>query len=306
MKRFLLIGLIAILVPINVAFGSSDELILTAEPKSSIINEGVHPIITGKVTDGEGNPVSNLYVYAFFPSKTAEAMTSNDGKFTLNPFASYPAGEYSIDVYARSETVLSRMTVNFEIIEPENQDPSEWLSNSTSNPNGLILNMNDSILINSTSPLDSPYLQIMEAQKSNSQIKSENDDVNPVDILRKNSKLKLEQDLAANSREIQKEQNRDAFASFVSKLDSIVHAIFWSQFDFTQKRSDDAYQAKLDALGDGKTSLDAMKVYQQEASVSRTEVVDYMKQLNIEHGFTNSTVQDQFDENGKMPRTGGK
>lgn len=303
MNRFLLIGLIAILIPINVAFGTSNELILTAEPKSSTFNEGVYPIITGKVTDGDGNPVSNLYVYAFFPSKTAEAMTSSDGKFTLNPLDSYPAGEYSIDVYARSETVLSRMTVTFEIIELENQDPSEWLSNSTS-PNSLILNVNDSISINSTSPLDSPYLQIMEAQKSNSQIKSENDDIDPVDILRKNSKLKLEQDLAANSREIQKEQNRDAFASFVSKLDSIVHAIFWSQFDFTQQKSDNAYQAKLDALDNGKTSLDAMKVYQQEAAVSRTEVVDYMKQLNIEHGFTNSTVQEQFDENGKIPRTG--
>jgi hypothetical protein len=305
MKYFLLLGLIAFLIPINVVFASSEGLNLVAEPKSSIINEDVYPIITGKVTDDEGNPVPNLYVYAFFPSKTAEAMTHNDGKFTLNPLVSYPAGEYSVDVYARTETVLSRVSVNFEIMAPENQDPSEWLSNSTST-NSLILKMNDSISINSTSPLDSPYLQIMEAQKSNSQIKSENDAVDPVDIIRKNSKVKLEQDLAANSREIQKEQNKDAFASFVSKLDSIVHAIFWSQFDFTQKKSDDAYQAKLDALENGKTSQDAMKIYQQEASVSRTEVVDYMKQLNIEHGFTNSTIQDQFDENGKMPRTGDK
>ena len=44
--------------------------------------------------------VSNLYVYALFPSKTAEAMTSKDGKFTLNPLESYPAGQYTVDVYA--------------------------------------------------------------------------------------------------------------------------------------------------------------------------------------------------------------
>jgi len=303
MKYFLLIGLIAMLIPINIALASSDELVLFAEPKSDTYNVGVYPSITGKVTDGEGNPVSNLYVYALFPSKTAEAMTSKDGKFTLNPLESYPAGQYTVDVYARSETILSRTTVNFEIVEPVNQETSEWLSNSTANPNYLILNASDSFLINSTGNLGSVSLSALEAQQIDSQTNLENED-DSVDVLRKHSKLKLEQDLAANSREIQKEQNRDAFASFVSKLDSIVHAIFWSQFDFTQKISDDGYQAKLDALKEGKTSQDAMKAYQQEAAVPRTEVVEYMKQLNIQNGFTNSTTQEQFNEYGKIPRTG--
>ena len=292
------------LIPTSIVYASSDELVLFAEPKSDSYNVGVYPSIVGKVTDGDGNPVSNLYVYALFPSKTAEAMTNKDGKFTLNPLESYPPGEYVVDVYARSDTFLSRMSVSFEIVEPKDQIDSDWLSNSTSNPNYLIMNLNNSFLVNSNGNLEANSLSLSETQENNSQTNSQNEEIDPIDVQRKNSKLKLEQDLAANSREIQKEQNRDAFASFVSKLDSIVHAIFWSQFDFTQKKSDDAYQAKLDALEKGKSSLDAMKVYQQEASVPRTEVIDYMKQLNIQNGFTNSTIQDQFDENGKISRTG--
>ena len=303
MRFFLLIGIAAILVPITAVFASSNELVLFAEPKSDTYNVGVYPSIVGKVIDGDGNPVSNLYVYAFFPTKTAEAMTNKDGKFTLNPLESYPPGQYSIDVYTRSETFLSKMTVNFEIIELENQKKSDWLSNSTSNPEYLILNANNSFLINGTGNFGVNSLSILETQENDSQTNL-NEENNSIDIQRMNSKLKLEQDLAANSREIQKDQNRDAFASFVSKLDSIVHAIFWSQFDFTQKKSDDAYDAKLGALKEGKTSQDAMKIYQQEAAVSRSEVVDYMRQLNIQHGFANSTSQEQFDENGKIPRAG--
>ena len=133
-------------------------------------------------------------------------------------------------------------------------------------------------------------------------MKIQNGTIDFVDEQRYFSKLNLEEDLLENSRDIQKEENRDAFASFVAKLDSLVHAIFWDQYDFTQKVSDDAYQAKLSALEDGKTPQDAMKVYQDEAAVSRTELSEFMKELNIKHGFTNTTAQEPFDENGKVPR----
>jgi len=285
MKYFLLIGVFALLT-INGTLAFSEELVLSANSSMPEYNVGVYPTISGNVTNSQGDPISNIYVYALFPSKTVEAMTNSNGKFFLNPLTSYPLGEYSVDVYARSETVLSRVSVGFEITEPSSNDKSGWLSE------------NSLETTNSTSLLKNQTMTFLT--------ESENGTIGFVNEQRYLSKMNLQEDLLENSRELQKEKNRDAFASFVSTLDSIVHAIFWDQFDFTQKISDDAYDAKLGALEDGKTPQDAMKVYQDEAAVSRAEISEFMKELNIKHGFTNSTIQEQFDEQGKIPRNNQK
>ena len=285
MKYFLLIGVFALLT-INGTLAFSEELVLSANSSMPEYNVGVYPTISGNVTNSQGDPISNIYVYALFPSKTVEAMTNSNGKFFLNPLTSYPLGEYTVDVYARSETVLSRISVGFEITEPSSNDKSDWLSE------------NSLETTNSTS--------LLKNQTINFLTESENGTIGFVNEQRYLSKMNLQEDLLENSRELQKEKNRDAFASFVSTLDSIVHAIFWDQYDFTQKISDDAYDAKLGALEDGKTPQDAMKVYQDEAAVSRAEISEFMKELNIKHGFTNSTIQEQFDEQGKIPRNNQK
>ena len=64
-----------------------------------------------------------------------------------------------------------------------------------------------------------------------------------------------------------------------------MHAIFWDQFDFTQKISDEAYEAKNSALNEGKTSLEATKVYQETAAVTQSEVIDHIEKLNIKHSY---------------------
>lgn len=306
MNYLLLVGFFAILITLNGTLAFSEELVLSAKSNMPEYDVGVYPTISGKVTGSQGEPISNVYVYALFPSKTVEAMTNSNGKFSLNPLTSYPVGEYSVDVYARSEMVLSRVTVTFEIIEPVNQTTSEWLSddfikitNSTLS-HGRVFSSNNNNF--SQSDMVAHQFLLDNQIKNTTIVKIQNGTIDFVDEQRYFSKLNLEEDLLENSRDIQKEENRDAFASFVAKLDSLVHAIFWDQYDFTQKVSDDAYQAKLSALEDGKTPQDAMKVYQDEAAVSRTELSEFMKELNIKHGFTNTTAQEPFDENGKVPR----
>ena len=304
MKSFFLIGLFAILVTFNGTLAFSEELVISAESTKPEYNIGVFPTINGNVTNGQGLPLSNIYVYALFPSETVEAMTNTNGKFFLNPLTSYPVGEYSVDVYARTETVLSRASVTFEIIEPSNQEKSGWLSE-----NSKITNSTTSyargILSNNTTFSQSDMVShqfLLKNQSNNTAFVENQTDTTDFAEQRYLSKMNLESDLLENDREIQKRENRGAFANFVATLDSIVHAIFWDQYDFTQKISDDAYQAKLGALEEGKTPQDAMKVYQKEAAVPRTELAEFMKDLNIKHGFTNSTLQEPFDENGKVPR----
>lgn len=306
MNYLLLAGLLTLVFAFNVSFAYSEELILSAESTSSTYNVGVYPSITGQITGSQGEPISNVYVYAMFPSKTAEAMTGNNGKFLLNPMENYPVGEYSIDVYARSGTVLSRTTVTFEIVEPSNQEKSEWLSENINLKTNSTLPAFRGYSSNSTLQLElSTYQMVSQNQQNQTKNVTNSETLDFIEQQRNLAQWNLEADLAENSRDIQQSENRDSFASFVSKLDSIVHAIFWDQFEFTQKKSEDAYQAKLGALEDGKTSQEAMKAYHEKAATSRTEIAEYMKNLNIKHGFTNSSLQESFDEFGKAPRNGG-
>lgn len=283
----------------------SEDFILFAEPTHSTFNAGVYPTIKGQLTDGQGAPLSDVYVYALFPSKTVEAMSSSGGKFFLNPLESYPAGNYTVEVYARSDTLLSRAEVTFEILEPTDQENSDWLYNQTDEAN--LLSSGSGFSLNGNNyQIEMAQAYLLSANQNTTQIVQFQNDSNSFDSSQQIPQTKFEKDLAAISRETLKSQNKDAFASFVSSLDSLVHAIFWDQFEFTNNISDAAYDAKLKAMDDGKNPQEAMKVYQDEAAVSRSEVSQYMRDLNIKHGFTNSTTQEQFDEEGKIPRNQGK
>ena len=63
-----------------------------------------------------------------------------------------------------------------------------------------------------------------------------------------------------------------------------------------------AQDAKEEALKDGKSSFEAMKIFQQEAAVTQKEIMDVNKNLSVKYGNSTSDVQNLFDENGKLPR----
>ncbi|MDH3278417.1 MAG: hypothetical protein OEM21_10005, partial [Nitrosopumilus sp.] len=107
----------------------------------------------------------------------------------------------------------------------------------------------------------------------------------------------LEEKYAANS-------PRNAFASFIEKIDLTFKNLFWDQFEFTENKAELAHQAKIEALKEGQTSQQAMKVFQEEAATPLAEIIEFNEMLNVKYGFANQTIQDEFDENGKLSRTG--
>ena len=96
---------------------------------------------------------------------------------------------------------------------------------------------------------------------------------------------------------------RNVFAAFLTTVDEGVHAIYWSQFELTEKISQEAHQAKLKALQSGMSSPDAMKVFQKKAVISRDQLIEHNKNIQIQYGHADKSVQDRFDKNGKLPRT---
>ena len=95
---------------------------------------------------------------------------------------------------------------------------------------------------------------------------------------------------------------QNAFNKFVATIpnDSVKH-VFVGEFDFMQKRVDAGHLAMKKVLDNGGTWEEAMQVFSQYAGIKRTEMVSVNRDLNIQNGLADSTIQAAFDQNGMLP-----
>jgi len=85
-----------------------------------------------------------------------------------------------------------------------------------------------------------------------------------------------------------------SFARFVEKKPEYTHAVFWGMFDYMQGKVDTARAAMK--------VKEARDAYFEHASTKRVQLIQVVKDLNIQHGLADKSVQDTFDEYGKLPR----
>ena len=89
---------------------------------------------------------------------------------------------------------------------------------------------------------------------------------------------------------------------FLADVDNSLKNIFWNQFLFTEEKTENARIAKQNALEEGKSSMEATKIFQKEAAISQSEIMEHNKEITVKYGNATGSVQEQFDENGKLPR----
>lgn len=123
-----------------------------------------------------------------------------------------------------------------------------------------------------------------------------------IDEQRRIAQAELEKDLASMNKKYEDFTPRNAFASFVSGFNSTHHGIYWDQFDYLDAKVQQANKAKNSVLANGGSYTDAMKQYVKHASITRTEMIKTVSDLNIKHGFSDKDISSHFDENGKLPR----
>ena len=287
---FILLGIGVLLGGILGVQDSFAEQLIKANSTSLTYSVYQNPAIVGSLTDSSGNPISGVYVYSLFSSGKSADITDENGKFFLRSSEKYPPGEHFVEVYGRSDYSLTRTVVSFEVHEPVVQKPETTPDLIPAKRGVSIVEMIDKVR----------EYNLETQQTANNTLEKNTTAFEPQQKLVQNSSAV---DFRENTREAIQEKNKNSFANFVKTLDLLMHGIFWDQFDFTQKISDTAYEAKTSALNNGKTSLEATKVYQETAAVPQKEVIDYIEEINIKHGFANATVQKQFDDNGKLNRT---
>lgn len=258
---------------------------------------GQNPFVKGTVIDSNGNPLSNVEIQANFPSSVGIAVTNSAGEFSITSQAPAEHGEHVITVYATKDTLYLDTQVIYQV-----GTSNESLNNN--NTNSEEKNSKTSNYDNSQYDLLSrTILKNIEEQKIDNQKRedlSEEQEAISEQRLQIHSELKNE--LESFEKEYESNTPRNAFLGFLTEVDSSVKDIFWHQFLFTEERTDDAREAKEYALEEGKSSIEATEVFREKATIRQSEINEYNNELNIKYGNATSSVQEQFDENGKLPR----
>ncbi len=123
-----------------------------------------------------------------------------------------------------------------------------------------------------------------------------------LDAQRKIAQEKFASDLARMNKEMENFTPRAAFTKFLSGVNGTHHSIFWSQFNYQEQKVNLARAAMNEVLKNGGTFEDARNAFSKVGSMTRTEIIGYLKDQNIQHGFANPDVQKAFDKYGKLPR----
>jgi len=116
------------------------------------------------------------------------------------------------------------------------------------------------------------------------------------------AKESLNQELQRMDRTYEEFTPRNAFAKYVSGLDSDHHGIFWDQFNYLQAKVTLAKDARDSVLERGGSYVDAMKQYVKYAKMTKTEMINIIQTLNVKHNLAQDDIQSHFDAKGKLPR----
>ncbi|HSD04275.1 MAG TPA: hypothetical protein VLB45_00790 [Nitrosopumilaceae archaeon] len=124
-----------------------------------------------------------------------------------------------------------------------------------------------------------------------------------VEEQRKIAKDRLEKDLARMNKDYEDFTPKNSYFKFLSNnVNSTYHGIFLDQFNYMNERITIASLAKKAVLDNGGTYAEAREEFNKYASMSRVDMIKYVQEINIKHGFTDEQLQSYFDKNGKLPR----
>jgi len=284
---------------VSYAYSTSGKLVTTAWPLNNPLEDGELPIIVGNVKDQVGNPVSGVQVKISFESETVTSTTNNVGSFYIETKTPAKPGDYTVNVISTKEgyemnIIRTSYFVNGIIPTTTEFDLPTIDQIPTIIEDGITKN-----------PLSQIILQHMEEMKKQQEIAEKKQleiekRKNFIDEQRQISKNMLKEDLSSYEKEFEFNTPRLAFDRFVQGVDETVQGIFWGQFELTEKQHNEGYAAKQTALENGETSVNAMKVFQRKAAISRNEIVNYNSELNIKYGLADETTQRYFDNEGKL------
>ena len=243
--------------------------------------------------------LSDVEIQIHFPSQIMVTTTDSKGEFSITSPVGAEPGEYVVTVYATKDTMNLKTQIKYQVIDytrittpdtSKNLEREEINSKTTNYDNSKYDLFSRTILD-----------KVEEQKKEIAKNKILSEEQHVIAEQRLQMYEDLENDLKSFEKNSESYTPRNAFLRFLAHIDHSVKDIFWHQFLFTEEKTDDAHVAKNNALEAGKSSVEATKIFQQEAAVTLNEIIEYNEYLSTKYGNSTSNVQEQFNENRKTP-----
>jgi hypothetical protein len=292
---FLLIMLSAVLL-IHTAFAlvPMGSLVVTVKPEKSPIESDEIPVLVGTVTDQASKPIANATVNISTSYGTFGITTGNDGKFRYQYSNPVNPAQYLVNIKAQKDGYGVGLTSTTFFVHgtPVIQSQKYDLTNSSNN------NINQD-------PVASKILQSVKITKNqqveqDAMIKQNQEEKKFVDGQRVLVNQQLQTDLQGWFAQLNPFTPRNVYDSFISQVDQNVAGIFWGQFNFTEHKTNDGLAAQNLILQNGGSSDQARNAFIQNASSSRSEIIQVNKDLNLKYGNASNDVQSKFDKYGNL------
>ncbi len=274
------------------AEASLPALKVTVSPEKQTYQINEFPKLVGYVTDEAGNPVAKAAVQITAAKYGVWTSTNLEGKFVFDQRVSPDAGVNIFNIMVKKEGYADGVASTSFVVNGASTQKPQSQPTQTQVPDQTTMTKILEQAKEFQERIAAQEKKRQELQAQQIQIQQQ----------REVAYSNLITDLAKLDLETLPNTPRNAFAAFLSTMDESVHAIYWSQFELTEKISQEAHQAKIKALQSGMSSPDAMKVFQKKAAISRAQLIEHNKNIQIQQGIADKSVQDQFDKYGKLPR----
>ena len=270
------------------------SLQVTVNPEKQTYQINEYPKIIGYVTDEAGNPVPKASVQITAAKYGVLTSTNLEGKFVFYQKVSPDTGVNIFNVMVTKEGYADGIASTSFIV---NGAAPQKLQSQPVQPSKVPVQTTMTKILGQAKQFQE---RIAAQEKKRQELQAQQQ---LIQQQREAAYSNLLTDLTKMDLETLPNAPRNVFAAFLTTVDEGVHAIYWSQFELTEKISQEAHQAKLKALQSGMSSPDAMKVFQKKAVISRDQLIEHNKNIQIQYGHADKSVQDKFDKNGKLPRT---
>ena len=267
---------------------------VTVNPEKQTYQINEYPKIIGYVTDEAGNPVPKASVQITAAKYGVLTSTNLEGKFVFYQKVSPDTGVNIFNVMVTKEGYADGIASTSFIV---NGAAPQKLQSQPVQPSKVSVQTTMTKILEQAKQFQE---RIAAQEKKRQELQAQQQ---LIQQQREAAYSNLLTDLTKMDLETLPNAPRNVFAAFLTTVDEGVHAIYWSQFELTEKISQEAHQAKLKALQSGMSSPDAMKVFQKKAVISRDQLIEHNKNIQIQYGHADKSVQDKFDKNGKLPRT---
>ena len=295
----IILSIVMLSATVSIANSTMGDLVTTAWSLNDSIENGEFPKIVGNVKDQGGNPVNGADVKVTFATQTISSSTNNVGSFYIESKTPALPGEYTVNVIVTKEGYGMNIVSTSYFVKG---DPLILPELDLSVVNQVPFLIEEGLINNPLSQIIFQHMEEMKKlqeaeEKKQLELKEREDFLNEQ---RQQAQNSLEEELKSFEKSLDFNTPRLAFGRFVETVDDTVQVIFWGQFNLTEKKHNEAYAAKEAALEDGEDNIEATKIFQRKAALTKSEIVEHNSELNIKYGFADGTSQGYFNDQGKL------